>query len=140
MPEDDIHPVLQKDVLAMIDDQQHMQAIHEQRITQVEKQVIQHETRMTIIEVSQGRLEASLVKVADAVADQVTKTTLHEAAIVVLKDGIEKHSKHIEDMKDEQVDMGKLFTKLESQMSILRLIGMALISVIIGYFFSHFIH
>lgn len=125
---------------AMMDEQRNLQAIHEQRITQVEQKITQVDSRVTVVEVGQRRLETALEKLTDIMAVQATKTTLTESAIDALKKGQEQHHTHLEEMKRESVDVGKVLEQMKSQMNVLKAIGMAFVSAVVSVLVAHYLH
>lgn len=137
-------PNKQERILHEMEEQRNVQAIHEQRITQVEQKITQVDTRVSIVEVKQSRYEVALEKLADIMAIQATKTTLTESAIDTLKDGQAQHHKTMEEMKREQVDTGKVLVKLEStsgfSVGAWKTLGVALAGAVVTVIVTHFLH
>ena len=121
---------------------QQVQIVHEQRIASLE-------TRTTVIEVKQNQLESALTqqatsmsKLADTVAEQVVKTTIHDGAIGAIKDRTDIMAAHMERATDrltEKQEQGtKKMERLETQMSVVKAIGAALVGAAALVGIEHF--
>lgn len=124
----------------LMEEQQRIHLLHEQRITEQGTLIQQVDHRLTIVEVGQSTMEKALEKLMTALEIQARQGTLNEAAIVAIRDRTDEHNRHIEEMKRDQVDIGKVQAGISIRINVIWG-GLAVIATsLAGVVITHFLH
>lgn len=116
-----------------------MDAEEERQINVYSERVAKVETQMAYVLVEQSNFRTLLDRqnaLIETVTKQINSQEYQTRAII---DRTDTHSKEIERLQSEQVDTGKVLAAIGVQINLVKYIGGGLVTLIIGYLFSHFI-
>ncbi|MBA2285845.1 MAG: hypothetical protein H0W02_10200 [Ktedonobacteraceae bacterium] len=98
------------------------------------------EMRVQSLEVGQGRMETVLERITDFMTAQASKSGITEQMVVAVKERSDEHSKHITELKTEQVDIGRVLESQKSQLNALKGVAAAIGTAILTYLASQHFH
>lgn len=106
--------------------------IYRERVTKME-------TQIEVITIEQKRQETLIERMTTAIEKLVSQIAASELQAVAIRERTDQHTKTIERLQERETDISKILEGMKLQLSILRYIGGAILTLIIGYVFSHYI-
>jgi chromosome segregation ATPase len=117
--------------------------MYEQRVTKVEETI-------RFISVEQQRQWGMIERITDTLEAISNRVSTNELADVAIRERTEQHSKNIEHLQSDQVDISKLLNKHDNDIEQLKSFWIAtwnalkwlaaiIGSLILGYIFSHYV-
>ena len=106
--------------------------IYRERVTKME-------TQIEVITIEQKRQETLIERMTTAIEKLVNQIAASELQAVAIRERTDQHTKTIERLQERETDISKILEGMKLQLSILRYIGGAILTLIIGYVFSHYI-
>lgn len=97
------------------------------------------ETQMAYVLVEQSNFRTILDKqnaIIEALNKQANAQDYQTRAVI---DRTDHHTKEIENLQKDSVDVGKVLEAMKVQINILKYVGGAALTVTVGYLFSHFL-
>lgn len=123
--DDDFLPVRKDDTSGKIE-------AYRERVTKVESQI-------EIITIKQNQQQSVIDKLTTLMEAINKQITMSEVAATAIRERTDQHTKTIEHLQDREADISSILKGMEFQLSLLRYVGGAILTLIIGYIFSHFI-
>lgn len=115
-------------------------------LSQYDARVQRIETQMAVVLVQHANIEHKLDKhdiLLEALVRGVSGQEYQTKAIISLNEqqtkDSERHGFEIEQIKKEQVDVGKILSSFGVQLSIIKVVGTALFTLVLGYLFTIFV-
>ena len=108
-----------------------IEIVSSERVTKIEMRMGTYEEQQVRILQKQDKHEELLNALKD-------KTVASDLLAVAVKDRTDVHSKNIETLQKDQIDTGKLLTKMESQIGMIRAIGATAGTILFSYIITNF--
>jgi len=120
--------------------------VYREELNQMKTQVAVIVVEQTNIKVEQNNLRANQDKIVSVLDSLNNRQSTSELTDVAIKERTDQHSKTIEHLQSNEVDMSKILNKHENDLtelragqSVIKWIGAAIGTGLIGFLLSHFI-
>jgi hypothetical protein len=112
----------------------------EKVLSQYGERVAKIETQMAVVLVEQSNLRTIVDKQNALLEALVKQSNVSEFQTKAILERTEKHTVEMEKQAAQMVDMGKILASFGVQLNIIKVVGTGLLTLVLAYLFSHFIH